>query len=107
MGSAKCSAPRGLVTMTHGSEGVERRRSLCKESRSGAFVLDRAEGYFSADVLLTNVLCDDDDDRANKRQFLNTAPLWFPSAEICPEISILGHQFRRPRHHSSVLLFML
>lgn len=53
-------------------------------------MLDRAKGYFSADVLLTNVLCDDDHDHGNKRQFLNTTPLWFPSAEIFPEISHFG-----------------
>lgn len=44
--------------------------------------IDRAGEYFSADVLLTNVLCDNNRDRANKRPFPNVAPLWLPCAEI-------------------------
>lgn len=42
----------------------------------------RGRQYFSADVLLTNVLCDNNHDRGNKRQFLYMAPLWFQCAQL-------------------------
>lgn len=42
----------------------------------------RVRQYFSADVLLTNVLCDNNHDRGNKRQILYMAPLWFQCAQV-------------------------
>lgn len=78
MGSAESSAPRASSRGHKAPEGDAWGWGLCNDSQSDAFVLIyRVRHYFSADVLLTNVLCDNNPDRGNKRQFLHMAPLWF------------------------------
>lgn len=42
----------------------------------------RVRQYFSADVLLTDVLCDNNPDRGNKRQFLDAPPVVFTSQTL-------------------------